>query len=554
MPSFAQIEAERQGELPFPAYDLVDGARYLASSLKDTDPPPAKVSYADLVEAGDEAVAQSNPAGAMVSYRQALAINGNDPALWLKLAEVVLERTASEAKAGNGTYDLAVTATYAAVNSFLRSEEVEERAAALGALARGLEWREMWREAIATYRASLRLVDNAELTARLDKAVAEHGFRMVSNNVDSEAATPRICAVFSDPLPSGATDLSGYVAVENAPQVAVETEQSQICLTGVEHGKRYRIKLRAGLPSADGESLRKDVALDVYVPDRSPFVGFANNAYVMPAGLGGGLPITSVNAKTADAVIYRIGDRSIATAVRNGIFQGTLTGYSAEDVANSYGEKIWEGQVDLAQARANEMSTTAIPVSEAVGQMQPGAYVVTAKVAGANQDYWRELATQWFIVTDLGLTTVAGEDGIHAFVRSLTSAEPVGEAQLRLVAVNNEVLGEAVTDAEGRATFAPGLGRGEGGRAPQLLVAETAGGDYAFLDLSQAGLRPHRPRRRGTPVAGAARRVRDDRARRLPAGRDGVPDGAAARRACQGGHRAAADAGAGAAGRGGGLA
>jgi uncharacterized protein YfaS (alpha-2-macroglobulin family) len=70
------------------------------------------------------------------------------------------------------------------------------------------------------------------------------------------------------------------------------------------------------------------------VPDRTPFVGFANNAYVMPAGLGGGLPITSVNAEAADVVIYRIGDRSIATAVRNGIFQRTLDGYSAEDVAN----------------------------------------------------------------------------------------------------------------------------------------------------------------------------------------------------------------------------
>ena len=118
------------------------------------------------------------------------------------------------------------------------------------------------------------------------------------------------------------------------PKIAVETEQTQICITGVEHGKRYHFKVRSGLPSADNEHLAKDVDLDIYVADRSPFVGFANNAYVLPAGLGGGLPITSVNAKTADVVIYRIGDRSIATAVRNGVFQGNLTGYSAQDVAN----------------------------------------------------------------------------------------------------------------------------------------------------------------------------------------------------------------------------
>jgi uncharacterized protein YfaS (alpha-2-macroglobulin family) len=57
--------------------------------------------------------------------------------------------------------------------------------------------------------------------------------------------------------------------------------------------------------------------------------------------------------------------------------------------------------------------------------------------------------------------------------------------KVKLVAVNNEVLGEATTDADGRADFAPGLARGEGGRAPQLLVAETAEGDYAFLDVTK---------------------------------------------------------------------
>ena len=96
----------------------------------------------------------------------------------------------------------------------------------------------------------------------------------------------------------------------------------------------------------------------------------ANHAYVMPAGLGGGLPISSVNAETADVVIYRIGDRSMAAALRNGIFQRTLDGYSAEDVADSYGEKLWEGQLDLAQGAANEMTVTTVPVSD-VGGFDP---------------------------------------------------------------------------------------------------------------------------------------------------------------------------------------
>ncbi len=485
VPSPEELAAERLNDLPFPASDLVYNAQYYAQQLPNTDPPPPGIAYADLVAAGDEAVAQGNPASALISYRYALAIADGDPALWIKFARVLMTRVDEERAKGNSTYDLASTAASAALNAFVQSEALGERAEAMGLLARALEGREMWREAIATYRATLGLVDDAELQARLDKAVAEHGFRVVTHEVDAEAATPRICAVFSEDLPNPRdVDLSGYVIID-APQVAIEPEQSQICLEGVEHGRRYAIRLRAGLPAASGETLQNDVELSVFVPDREPFVGFANNAYVMPAGLGGGLPITSVNAESADVVIYRIGDRSIATAVRNGIFQRALDGYSAEDVADQYGEKTWEGQVDLAKGAANAMTVTAIPVSEAIGSMEPGAYVITARVTGSQDEYWEDLATQWFIVTDLGLTTVSGDDGLHAFVRSLSSAAPVAGADVRLVARNNEILGAARSDADGRVTFAPGLTRGEGGNAPQLIVVETAGSDYAFLDVSK---------------------------------------------------------------------
>ncbi len=484
-PTLEELAATREAELPFPSSDLVYSARYFAEQLPTTDTPPEGIAYSDLVANGDAAMTQQNAAGAMVSYRQALAINANDPELWLKLADAANIRGDEEAARGNGTYELGSVSNSAAIMAFLKAEGVDLRARALSALAHGLEFRQMWRESIASYRASVALIADATVQAALDKVVAENGFRVVSNSVDPDAATPRICVDFAFPLATGTADYSQYVVVDGAPAPAVETDYAQLCITGLEHGKRYSVKLRAGLPSQDGDTLLSDVDLNLYVPDRAPFVGFANNAYVLPAGLGGGLPITSVNAELADVVIYRIGDRGIATAVRNGIFQRALDGYSAEDVANRSGEKAWEGQVELAKAAPNALATTTIPVTEALGAIQPGAYVVTAKVTGSNEDYWREMATQWFIVTDLGLTTVQGDDGVHIFVRGLTGADPVNGAKVRLIAVNNEILGETTTDAEGHAVFAPGLARGEGGRAPQLVTAETATGDYAFLDLTR---------------------------------------------------------------------
>ncbi|MCB1518532.1 MAG: alpha-2-macroglobulin family protein [Hyphomicrobiaceae bacterium] len=485
-PTYEDIALTRQTELDFPAMGLIQSAREMAAGLSATDPHPKGLTYIDLVTEADAALAAGNAANARVLYRQALGVMDNDLNVWLRLTgatQTLFDLSLKSSRSGD--YSLATEVTYEAINAYLRSEGTAERAATLAALARGLEDRQMWHEAIVTYRQSLSLVDDGPLQARLEKVIAEHGFRIVSHEVDAEAAQPRICAVFSESLPSGDTDLSSYVTIAGNSRLAIETEDDQICVEGVSHGERYEITLRTGLPSASGEKLRNDVNLSVFVPDRSPFVGFANDAYVMPAGLGGGLPISSVNADTADVAIYRIGDRSIATAVRDGLFQSNLSEYSAEDIAYESGEKIFEGQVDLASAPLNQMVVTAIPVADVLTDIAPGAYVITAKVTGSQQAYWRDTATQWFIVTDLGLSEVAGNDGVHAFVRSLTSTAPIAGAHVKLVAVNNEVLGEGVTDEAGRVDFAPGLSRGTGGSAPQLLAVETDDGDYAFLDVNR---------------------------------------------------------------------
>ena len=70
--------------------------------------------------------------------------------------------------------------------------------------------------------------------------------------------------------------------------------------------------------------------------------------------------------------------------------------------------------------------------------------------------------------------------------RSAT-AKPLADVELTLLATNNEILGTATTDAEGRATFTPGLTRGEGGMVPAVLTASQGRQDFVFLDMTRAG-------------------------------------------------------------------
>ena len=74
---------------------------------------------------------------------------------------------------------------------------------------------------------------------------------------------------------------------------------------------------------------------------------------------------------------------------------------------------------------------------------------------------------------------------------------------LKLLAKNNELLGEIVTDAGGKAVFEPGRVRGTDGLAPAVLTADNKGEDFVFLDMTKAGFDLSDRGVTGRPAAGA---------------------------------------------------
>ncbi|MGD9740293.1 MAG: MG2 domain-containing protein [Bauldia sp.] len=474
------LQRQRIAELDFVATDYIDIAQALATSLDNLFAAGTR-SNGELIRAANAARNAGNPTQAASLFGAALAIADEDPKVWLEFARANLARTGNNFDERTQLRDRALGG---AINAYLRAEDDTTRAAALVAIGDAMILRQQQRVAIKALRASLALRDDSSVADHLARLVAEFGFRIISHRVDADTNEPRICLVFSDPIPAAMPNIADYVTVTGGTGLAIEPESTQICVDGVQHGGTYRIQARAGLPAADGEVLANTVALEVFVPDRGAWVGFAGTAYVLPAGPQPTIPIQSINTPTAEVEIYRIGDRSLVFALREGIFLSALEQYRAEEIANTYGERIWTGTLEIDTA-LNEMVTTAIPVEDALGDQEPGVYVITARLPNTEQDYWEPEATQWFVISDLGLTALTATDGIHAIIRSLGTALPIEGVTVRLMARNNEVLGEATTDANGYVRFAPGLARGTGGLSPQLIVADTGEGDYAFLDLTR---------------------------------------------------------------------
>ncbi|MBA4777718.1 MAG: alpha-2-macroglobulin family protein [Rhizobiales bacterium] len=473
----AEADIGAPQRLSFVTDSLQQEARRLKSGLAANE-GEGEQGLEALVQIARQQAAAGNIPDAVTTYKQALAITPDDGALWAELSEKAAQVT--------DNYSIAGQAASAAINAYQLSRTVSARTEALNRLAKAFERTQNYRAALSAYKESLALTDNAQTKAAYADLRTRQGFRVINNTVDTDSISPRTCVQFSEPLVKNGVDYSSFVTLDGAAPKAIEAKGSEICVEGLTHGQRYKIALRAGLPSSVEEPLEKQVDLDIYVRDRTASVRFTGENFVLPGTARRGIPIVSVNADKADLKLYRVGDRNITSLLSNSQFLTQMDGYNADRIENEIGELVWQGSIDI-QPDLNKDVVTSFPVDEALPERKPGIYVLTAVPPGVAPETWDSRATQWFLVSDTGITTYAGTDGLNVFVRALGSAKPLADVDLQLLAKNNEVLGTAKTDAEGRAVFSAGLMRGTAAQAPAILTARNGDKDYVFLDMTRAG-------------------------------------------------------------------
>ncbi|MCP5074752.1 MAG: alpha-2-macroglobulin family protein [Rhodobacteraceae bacterium] len=422
--------------------------------------------------------AEGNPMRAIELHLAAL--NDVDSAGgWIEVARIA---NAMKTKDSGQRRFLREVGPAAAINGYLRANNRQTQATALGELARALEKANKGRLSIPVLRLAYDLAPRKEISEAIDRAVSLFGFRVTDHRVDHNAAQPRICAEFSEPLVKAGVDYADFVKIGESG-LAVDATDRQLCIEGVQHGQNIRVTLRQGLPAGSGETLYKSVELNIYVPDRDSTVRFAGRSYVLPKRNGATIPLVSVNLSRVGLKIYRVGDRNLLRSIQAGLFANPVSKWDLGDLRWDIGQKVWSGEADL-EIELNREVTTALPIGQAIAQFEPGVYAMTAQ--NPHEEVDGSLSTQWFVVTDLAVSTLVGNDGLHVFARSLGNAQPVGAAKVQLLARNNEILGEATTDADGYAHFSAGLVRGKSSNAPALVTVESGSGDFIFLDQSAA--------------------------------------------------------------------
>ncbi len=469
--------AERRKELAFlpdwdiqPAFEQAQGL----GRQHTTGPWSAEEHLA----AAAEAEGRGDWAGAAAFTGAALNLT-DDAGTWGEFARRQLQAGIADQNQSGYFFGQALSSS---INAYLRAGNPALRHTILVTMADVLERNGRGRDTVSALRLAQSLQERTDTAALLDDAIGKYGFRIAETLVQSDLARPRICATFSEDLVASGVDYSTFVQL-NDPGLTVENGGwRQLCVAGLEHGKRYSVTFREGLPAADGQTMAKSVEITQYVRDRAPGVKFPGRGYVLPRTGEAALPVETVNTEKLNLTLYRVTDRNLLRSVQDYYFGAPINVYSEELFASGVGEKLWSGEATVKQ-EVNKDVTTRLPLDEALAGLPAGIYTLKAEVPGVDP-YTIAPAWQWFVVSDLGVTTMSGVDGLHVFVRSLGTAGAKAGVTVELLNRANTVLGSATTDDQGYARFDAGLTRGTGGSAPAMVVVKDGEQDIAFLSLT----------------------------------------------------------------------
>jgi hypothetical protein len=186
---------ERKVELAFLRESDFAAARAQSNGMADRHPVD-DFTAEDYAAAAARSRAEGDTWNAVAFTGQAVVL-ADTADLWRTHAEDLL----AQAGAGVGDVrDARIRALTAAVNAYLREEGSAGRAAALLAMAQALEETGRGRDSLSALRLAATLSPREDIAAARDRAAAQFGFRIAEHVVESDPASPRICAQFSEPL------------------------------------------------------------------------------------------------------------------------------------------------------------------------------------------------------------------------------------------------------------------------------------------------------------------------------------------------------------------
>src|SRR6516164_8154161 len=400
--------------------ELADAARDWRQELIDSVPANKKQLgvVAGLRRTAEIEYQAKDYSAAIGKLTSAIANGADDGLVWLRLAQSDL--------AANDDHAMA-----SAYNAYLKSTDPVERGAALFVIGRDYDRHDKQKEALAAFDAGLHFTHLAAIAERAEELRRLVALRVTKGEGQAEADEARACLRFNEQIAAKA-DISYGAYVRSEPKLdgIVTARGDTLCLDGLKHGAIYNVDILSGLPAATGEQMREKFTTRIVIPDRKPQIRFSGAGYVLPKQDSAGLPLTTINIDKVKLRLLRVNERNLVPSIDAERLTMSFSSYEVDEIVNRTGSLVWQGEMATSGER-NRAVTTAIPLKDMLREKGPGIYLAVAERSDLRQDEYAEPATNWVLVSDLGLAAYKGTDGLAVNVRSLADGTPLRAQQRR---------------------------------------------------------------------------------------------------------------------------
>jgi uncharacterized protein YfaS (alpha-2-macroglobulin family) len=403
--------------------ELAEAAQLYRQELIDSIPANAKVPerVAGLRRDADADYRAKRYAAAIDELTRAIAYGADDGLVWLRLAQ-------NQFAAGD---DHAMASAY---NAFLKSTDPVERGTALFVIGHDYDRHDNYKQALAAFEAGMAFTKLPAVAERIDQLKRLVAFRVTKVEVEAQGDVPRACFRFNDKVGTK-SDISYSAFVRADPNIdgIVTARGDTMCIDGLKFGQNYDVQILAGLPAATGEKMGETFQTHIVVPDRDASVSFSGTGYVLPREGSAGLPLTTVNVDKVKLRLVRVNERNLVPSLDAEKLTMSFGSDDVDDIINRSGSLVWKGEMAISGER-NKAVVTAIPLKDILRDKGPGVYlaVVDRPKAAQSDDNAGQPVTNWILVSNLGMTSYTGADGLAVNVRSLDDGKPIAGVELRL--------------------------------------------------------------------------------------------------------------------------
>jgi len=290
---------------------------------------------------------------------------------------------------------------------------------------------------------------------------------------------------------SDSTEFLDFVSMSpNVNRTQMSLLDRQFCITGLESNRNYNMKILKGAPLViekvsvkSSEILERSFTINNLGPD----IGFSGSGFILSKGSSKGVPIFTTNISELDLSLVRISERSInnmLSIMQNGL--ENIGGYHFRRLLDRSAVPVWEGKYTVNSLR-NVRVEQALPIEKVLETLPEGLFLLLAREAKDEGGKNSQIATQWILNTNIGVSAAKYARGMTVNVRALDTAKPISYAKVDLVTRSNDIVFSGQTDKEGTLTLPEPAVRGKHANAPSHLVVRSKK-DFSFLALDHAAL------------------------------------------------------------------